>query len=459
MALLGAGISLLLLTSYPLTADAYAESSYYAQGYYQSSYSSLNSLITAVPYSPGSGGYAPTSNTYWGGGGGGGLIINGSTVNGADGALSPNNGGKGYGGGGGGARDSGSYGGAGAPGVVYVEWDLTAATCSVSFSSNPIVSGESITLNWTSSGADDYVYIENVGAVSSEGSASYGSFSVAPSSTTDYSCYANGSGGSDGWHDYELTVYQNCTAPWGDTVGHGSSTTAYEDESVPYGSSCVSETRSCTNGTLSGSYAYDSCEVSHQSCMLDGQTVAHGSSHTFYSSQAGSPCSSIAQARTCSDGTLSGSATYQYASCTCAPLYSCSGDDITYTDASCTTTTVLSCAAPYFCSPGTSSCVSPEPVFNESGGGTLSGHLQAAPLLIPFGSTSHIYWNVSNVESCSVTENSPFISDSWTGLSGSRVTSPLFSQTIYTLHCEPLEGASFSDESVTVNIVPIFQEL
>ncbi len=342
--------------------------------------------------------------------------------------------------------------------VVYPGWSTMVvswsespppATCAVSFSQNPIVSGNSSTLSWSSANADDYVYIESVGYVSG----SSGSFSVSPSETTDYSCYASGSGGSDGWHEAELVVYGSCA--WdGGTLSHGSSTTAYESSTVPYGETCTSETRTCSDGTLSGSYTHASCEVSLASCTLDGQTVPHGDSHTFYSSQTGSPCSAIAQERTCTDGSLSGSASYQYASCTCAPLYSCSGNDITYTDASCTTTTVLSCVSPHFCSPGTSTCVSPEPVFNAEG--SLSGHLQASPTLLPSFLTTTLFWNVSNVQSCAVTGGN---GDSWSGLSGQKTSSPITAQTIYTLSCVPLEGASFSDESVTVNVVPVFQEI
>ena len=67
-----------------------------------------------------------------------------------------------------------------------------------------------------------------------------------------------------------------------------------------------------------------------QNCTLDGITVQNGDSRTFYSSTSVTPpatCASIAQSRTCTNGTLSGSATYQYANCsatgdTTAPLVS-----------------------------------------------------------------------------------------------------------------------------------------
>lgn len=51
----------------------------------------------------------------------------------------------------------------------------------------------------------------------------------------------------------------NCTTPWGASVAHGNSVTAYKSSSA---STCTSQTRTCDNGTLSGSYAYQSCSVS-----------------------------------------------------------------------------------------------------------------------------------------------------------------------------------------------------
>lgn len=55
------------------------------------------------------------------------------------------------------------------------------------------------------------------------------------------------------------------------------------------------------------------------SCVLDGVTVPDGFSKTFYSVRtavAPATCATSDQSRTCADGVLSGSASYQYASCT-----------------------------------------------------------------------------------------------------------------------------------------------
>ena len=58
-------------------------------------------------------------------------------------------------------------------------------------------------------------------------------------------------------------------------------------------------------------------QVTYSDCNLDGVTVSHGDSQTFYSEHTTSgQCSAQAVVRECNDGTLSGSSTYQYASCT-----------------------------------------------------------------------------------------------------------------------------------------------
>lgn len=106
-----------------------------------------------------------------------------------------------------------------------------------------------------------------------------------------------------------------CTGtPWG-PMAHGASNTAYES-SAPAGP-CVSETRTCTNGTLSGSYTVTTCTAG---CILPwGEEIMHGQDATAYVSTSvpcGSNCSS--QTRTCTNGTLSGNYTSQSCSAPCA---------------------------------------------------------------------------------------------------------------------------------------------
>ncbi|MET3662865.1 hypothetical protein [Aquamicrobium ahrensii] len=106
----------------------------------------------------------------------------------------------------------------------------------------------------------------------------------------------------------------NCTSPWGATVNHNASVTAYQSSSVAYGGTCASQQRSCNNGSLSGSYTHQSCSVNApSSCSRPwGGTVAHGASITAYQSASvpwGSSCAS--QSRACSNGSLSGSYIHQ----------------------------------------------------------------------------------------------------------------------------------------------------
>ncbi len=109
----------------------------------------------------------------------------------------------------------------------------------------------------------------------------------------------------------------------GQTIAHAGTVKAYQNSSVAYGSTCVSEDRTCNNGTLSGSYSYGSCNVNAPaSCLFDGQTVAHGATVKAYQTSSvayGSTCSS--QDRTCNNGTLSGS--YSYGSCNVNAPASC----------------------------------------------------------------------------------------------------------------------------------------
>lgn len=106
-----------------------------------------------------------------------------------------------------------------------------------------------------------------------------------------------------------------CSLPWGGSTGSGQSVTAYSSASPPAGQTCsaIAQTRTCINGTLSGSYTQQSCSPS--ACSLPwGGSIADGQSVTAYSAAsppAGQTCSAIAQTRTCANGTLSGSHTNQ----------------------------------------------------------------------------------------------------------------------------------------------------
>lgn len=133
------------------------------------------------------------------------------------------------------------------------------------------------------------------------------------------------------------TTYQSCTLG-GISMAHGTSRTFYSQPSAAYNTQTCSQfaqTRTCNNGVLSGStaYLYAGCtQDSASSCTLDNVTVSHGASRTFYSKSfaAGSAaCDAISSSRTCTNGSLSGSSSYQYANCTTIPAGACRLGDTT----------------------------------------------------------------------------------------------------------------------------------
>lgn len=136
----------------------------------------------------------------------------------------------------------------------------------------------------------------------------------------------------------------------------------------------------------------------------------------------------------------------------CTPSYSCSGNTIMYTDVQCHTSSYSSCTSPAFCSAGSSTCLYPPPSYNQ--GGQYSGHLEAVPQVVPQGITTTVHWNVSNVSECTVHGTN---GDSWSGTTGTHTSQPIESSVVYTLTCPGLDGSNVN-ESVTVNIIPTFEE-
>ena len=108
----------------------------------------------------------------------------------------------------------------------------------------------------------------------------------------------------------------------GVTVAEGDSYTFYL-ASRPCDDLCtdIDQVRTCTGGTLDGDSSYNtaSCPAEEPclSCSLDGVTVAHLDSYTFYENET-EPCGSscTGQSRTCNDGTLDGNAIYDQDACT-----------------------------------------------------------------------------------------------------------------------------------------------
>jgi hypothetical protein len=86
---------------------------------------------------------------------------------------------------------------------------------------------------------------------------------------------------------------------------------------------------------------------------------------------------------------------------------------------------------------------------------------KVAPKLVQKQATTGVFWNVMNVESCTVSSTN---SDSWTegtgGVSqGSKTSRPITARTTFTLVCTPYDGATWTPQAPqVVNVVPVFEE-
>jgi hypothetical protein len=53
----------------------------------------------------------------------------------------------------------------------------------------------------------------------------------------------------------------DCALPWGGSIPHGESVIAYDRAVEDCGAECHPQERTCDDGLLSGSYSYESCEI------------------------------------------------------------------------------------------------------------------------------------------------------------------------------------------------------
>ena len=186
----------------------------------------------------------------------------------------------------------------------------------------------------------------------------------------------------------------------GQTVAHGATVTAYQSASVPFGSTCSSQVRTCVSGTLGGSYAFPSCAVTAQNCT---------------------------------------------------PQYSCAGQTVTYLNASCQQSSITTCTAPEFCSEGSAVCRSTP----------LTGSLSARPSLVRRRDPAYLFWQSAGAESCVVDGTN---GDHWDLLNSGPLgfeTSPIIQVTHFTLSCTPLSASGSTEliATATVSIAPSWQEI
>ncbi len=136
------------------------------------------------------------------------------------------------------------------------------------------------------------------------------------STTYYYRGYATNSTGTGYSADGTFTTLPaSCTGtPWG-TMTSGTSNTAYASSS-PSGA-CISELRTCTNGTLSGSYTATTCTAGCTGTPW-GSVISGYFNTAYLSSSVTYPSSCTPETRTCTAGTMSG--TYTNTSCSVTPV-------------------------------------------------------------------------------------------------------------------------------------------
>jgi hypothetical protein len=333
-----------------------------------------------------------------------------------------------------------------------------APTCAVTLSPSIVNAGQGSTLSYSSTNAS-WVYINSVGYVSPNTS---GSLFVAPGATTNYSCTAANPQGTQSSTAASLTVNQPPTCKLSaspSTIAKGGSST------LSYSSTNAS---SFTISPVVGSVPVNT----------SGSRSVSPTVTTTYTGSVTGPGGSAS----CTVPTLPAGST-KTVTIACAPSSSSSctgldGQTVTTTsiDASCnvTTSSLPACRAPGVCQDNFNSCQYPQPAaqsftYTPPGGGaagTQSGNLSINPNIVASGKTTQVYWDISNVLSCTITgANGDGTGSNSTGTwsttsSGTTgvTTSPITSQTVYTLKCLEEDGVTYFTQTATVNVVPTYQE-
>lgn len=101
----------------------------------------------------------------------------------------------------------------------------------------------------------------------------------------------------------------------GGILTSGQSVAAFQNSTVPSGQTCVTEIRTCSEGVLSGSYSYSSCTPAQPNadCLFDGKQIPHGASVSAYLQSTADSGACVSESRRCENGILSGS--FVFSSC------------------------------------------------------------------------------------------------------------------------------------------------
>ncbi len=418
-------------------------------------------LSTSGSGAAGPGGAGTEWDTSHGSGGGGGGGPGWNQMPGAEGGS------YGGGGGGGGAYsgsgfNGGSSGGAGAPGIIVITYtNLAPNAPTVSGSQSDIV-GVPYTYTFTASDPENDTvkyaidwdnnsvvdeWLPTTGYVASGVSKQTGHTFGAIGTKTFKARAEDSHGNVSNWSSYTVTVSLPAAPSATLSVNSGthytnSPLTLTATFSTSTGDLLVEDNIDAAVGNPSGSSGGLGNTTNPDLTKVVIFTPTAAGTYTFY-----------ARARSSAHPSWN---TYQTLSVDvvnpCTPTYTCT--DATHVHNSCTGADTA-CASGLICSSGSNICVSPPAPSFTSSSDIITGHLQAIPSIIRAGESTTIHWNISNVSSCSVTGSND---ESWSGTSGSKTSSVIYVQTIYTLSCTGYNNSHIS-ETATVYILPGFQEL
>ncbi len=348
--------------------------------------------------------------------------------------------GSGYGAGGGGGGGSFALavphpGAPGTNGIVQI-YIPPPPTVSLTASPNPVTSGGRPTLTWSSTGATSCVA---GGPWSNSGTLSGGGLTNPLYSNTTFTLQCTGPGGTSPLQSVTVGVTAApCSLPWGGTTNDGSSVTAYQSSSVTSPSTCVSQTRMCTNGTLSGSYAYQSCSVTSAAptaSLTADPSILYGVGKTTSLSWFSTNATSCTGTGFSTGGAVTGTTS------------------VTLDTLGSTTFTVT-------CS-GSGGSASDSKVVTVSGQPSITV-APVGPPLVQLGSTITANWSVVNMKSntCHMTGTggSDQAITNATNSSGTVTTPPITVASTFTISCTGLDGTAYSS-SFNVGLVPQTMEI
>lgn len=237
-----------------------------------------------------------------------------------------------------------------------------------------------------------------------------------------------------------------CSLPWGGMLTSGSSVTAYVASSVTSPSTCTSQTRTCSNGTLSGTYTNQTCTVGYvctgsvppnaNLCANDDTGLSTNTARTVVSN-----CSSPKCQYTCASG-------YTLSSGSCVPstysyTFNSNGGTPTYSAASGIAGSTVSNPGSPTRSGYTFTGWSPAlPTTMPSGGGSSAAQwsvnptatISASNCTISTGASScnsTVSWSSSNVSVPRVSLNSDSAFSTSASSAGTSRTIPYGANTFY----------------------------